>query len=72
MKPEVKVQFALAVCVLIVAFIFATFAFILPPRGEFSDSFLWFFAQCLVMVATLLGLGSVANYIFPRLHEKDK
>ena len=63
MKMDIKQKFA--ICTAVVAFIagwgLTIAGFIIPPKGEVSDSVLWILGQALVYTASVLGIGMYFN-----------
>ena len=62
-KMDVKQKFA--ICTAVVAFVagwgLTIAGFIIPPKGEVSDSVLWILGQALVYTASILGIGMYFN-----------
>jgi Na+/melibiose symporter-like transporter len=62
-KMDVKQKFAIVTAV--VAFIagwgLTIAGFIIPPKGEVSDSVMWILGQALVYTASVLGIGMYFN-----------
>lgn len=62
-KMDIKQKFAIVTAV--VAFVagwgLTVAGFILPPKGEVSDSVLWILGQALVYTASVLGIGMYFN-----------
>lgn len=62
-KMDIKQKFAIVTAV--VAFVagwgLTIAGFIIPPKGEVSDSVLWILGQALVYTASVLGIGMYFN-----------
>lgn len=70
MKENIKPILAL-VCV-IASIVIAFIALFLPPQGEIHESVLWFTSQCLLFVASLLGIeGLNFNAMFAKRDKKQ-
>lgn len=62
-KMDIKQKFAIITAVLafVVGWILTIWGFILPPKGEVSDSVLWILGQALIYTASVLGIGMYFN-----------
>lgn len=61
MKQHLKIQYAVAIFLIIGSFALAIASFIVPPTGIIDTSVLWFFAQALMFAATIFGVGAIFN-----------
>lgn len=59
MKPQVKIQYIIALAAFIAAIGFGVAGFITPPPGEVHDSVLYLVAQFLLLTASILGVGAM-------------
>lgn len=55
------VQYGSAVGMLACGVVLSVWGFATPPRGEISDSVLWFFAQCLIYAGSIFGVSIYIN-----------
>lgn len=56
-KPKVSIQFGSALAMLVGGYALAVAGFIVPPKGEISDSVLWIFSQCLIYAGSIFGVS---------------
>ena len=56
-KPKVSIQFWSALAMLVGGYALAVAGFIVPPKGEISDSVLWIFSQCLIYAGSIFGVS---------------
>lgn len=65
-KPKVSIQFWSALAMLVGGYALAVAGFIVPPKGEISDSVLWIFSQCLIYAGSIFG---VSIYYGRKVHQ---
>ena len=56
-RPKVSIQFWSALAMLVGGYALAVAGFIVPPKGEISDSVLWIFSQCLIYAGSIFGVS---------------
>lgn len=64
MKSESKIQYAVAIFLVLGSFALALMGFLTPPAGEISESVLWYSAQALMFAATIFGVGSMLKEFY--------
>lgn len=70
MTSQLKIQYAVAVFLVLASFALALMGFFTPPTGEISESVLWYSAQALMFSATIFGVGTMFKEFYD--HAKNK
>ena len=70
MKIEIKIQYAVAVFLVLASFALALFGFLTPPRGVISESVLWYSAQALLFAGSIFGIGAILKPFYS--HAKNR
>lgn len=62
-EMDVKQRFAIitAIAAFLAGWALTVAGFIIPPKGEVSDSVLWILGQALIYTASVLGIGMYFN-----------
>lgn len=58
---QTKYQFASASLLLTSGVVMAFCGFFVAPKGEISDSVLWYFSQCLIYAGSVFGVSAYIN-----------
>lgn len=63
MNTQTKIQYAVAIFLVLASFAIALLGFFTPPQGEINESVLWYSAQALLFAASIFGFGSIFKSI---------
>lgn len=62
MSDKDTISIAAAMLLLVSGVVLSFIGFFTEPRGEISDSVLWYFAQTLIYAGSVMGIKSYVDY----------
>ena len=62
MSDKDTISISAAVLLLVSGVVLSFIGFFTEPRGEISDSVLWYFAQTLIYAGSVMGIKSYVDY----------
>lgn len=68
MKDKDSISILSALLLLVSGVVLSFVGFFTEPKGEISDSVLWYFAQTLIYAGSVMGIKSYVDY---RIKRKD-
>lgn len=69
-EGRINFQYYTAAAMLLVGVALAVAGFIVPPRGEISDSVLYFTAQCFIYAGSVFGVSVYVSDKFKHLQKR--